>query len=156
MRWRVICATMALSLSACAAAPDLIGLGAGGAAGGVTANPAVALAVGITTRAIAREALGYAKRTRQHTRQQSLADAAPMAGQDVPAVWEARHTAGIGDSTGEVQLIRQITTPLAVCQEVALRVEGEDVPYITVVCPRGDGWAWANAEPAVPRWGSLQ
>lgn len=143
-------------LNACAAAPDLIGIGTGGAAGALTANPYVAIAVGAGVRAVVKAGLDEAKKTRQDTRQQALADVAGGLAVGETARWQAEHVLNIGNVAGQVEVLREIATPLATCKEVALQVDGEPNLFITSLCGYDDGWHWATAEPATTRWGYLQ
>ena len=53
--------------------------------------------------------------------------------------------------------MREFTTPLTTCREIVFTVEDDTKEvYVTTLCRNQDHWAWAEAEPAVERWGYLQ
>lgn len=149
-------AAASASLSGCAAAPDLIGLGVGGTAGALTSNPAVAIGVGIATRAAVRETFSYAARERAATDQSALARAAGSLEPGASAGWNSEHLFALGNLDGQLQVLRLIETPLATCKEIAYRIGGDPAVYVTQICPGQNGWSWGTAEPAVGRWGTLQ
>lgn len=150
-----------LLLAGCKSAAQLTGFAAGGVAGVATANPAVGYLVGIATAAAADQAFKLVGRTRQHAEQQAIADVAAGLPEGDAAAWHIHHIIPIGDEHGEVRVVSVIATPLASCREIVFSVAA-DAPkppawYATSICREGeDGWQWALAEPAVPRWGYLQ
>jgi hypothetical protein len=64
-----------------------------------------------------------------------------------------------------MQITRSISTPLASCKEVMFTVDDARAAQVSDgtarawfaahVCLQENGWKWANAEPAVERWGAL-
>ena len=111
-----------LLLGGCKAAPDLIGLAAGYASGGATANPAVGFAVGVGVSAAADQAVKWYGRSRQHAEQDALArrvGAAPLGG---TGRWHIHHLIPLGDEHGEFEVVRLIPSPLAACKEIVFSV----------------------------------
>lgn len=149
-----------LCLAGCHSGAQLTGLVAGGVAGGATANPAIGYAVGIGTAAAADYTLAYVGRTRQHAEQQIIAAAAGPLAEGAQADWHIRHDIPIGNEGGRVMVVRTIESSLALCREIAFSIH-DDPPapeawFTTTICRNGDQWDWAQAEPAVERWGFLQ
>jgi hypothetical protein len=146
-------------LGACQSGAELTGLAAGGAAGVVTASPAVGYAVGIGTAVAANEFFNWIGRTREHAAQEAIAGAAAPLAVGGAAPWRIDHVIPVGDEHGEVRLVRAMTTPLAECREILFSVEEPPAAaawYATSICRAASGWHWALAEPAVERWGFLQ
>ena len=149
-----------LALAGCSSVGDIIGIAAGGAAGGATANPAVGYAVGVGTAAAADVAVNYFNRVRQRAEQDAIAAVAGPLPPGEVAPWRIRHDIPIGNEHGEVQVVREVASPLATCREIAFSVL-DDPPtppayFTTSICANGPKWKWAEAEPAVERWGYLQ
>lgn len=149
-----------LTLAACHNAADLTGLASGGAAGVATANPAVGYAVGVGVGAAADYAFKYVARTRQRGEQDAIAAVAGGLADGQEADWRIRHTIPIGDEGGRVMLARAIDTPIATCREIVFSIH-DDPPapeawFTTTICRNDGRWKWAQAEPAVERWGFLQ
>jgi hypothetical protein len=148
-------------LGGCAAVSDITGAVAGFAAGTATANPAVAIGVGIAVKAVTREALRYATREQHQAEQNAIAAAAAEleVGQSQRWIIDRGLTR---DTYGEVRVLRVIDTPLAVCKEVAFSISeagsgnASSMWFTTTACGAHGGWKWATAEPAVERWGNLQ
>jgi nicotinate-nucleotide--dimethylbenzimidazole phosphoribosyltransferase len=79
--------------------------------------------------------------------------------------WQVRHKIPYGNNQGDMQITRSIVTPLASCKEVMFTVDDAKAAQVSDGAPRGwfaahvclqeNGWKWANAEPAVERWGAL-
>ena len=146
-------------LAGCSSAAEITGLAAGGVAGGASANPAIGYAVAVGTAAAADEAFKYISRVRQRAEQNAIADAASTLGEGQTAAWTIRHTVPIDNEHGQVQVVRLIDTPLAICREIAFSVEDAPKPghwFVTSICQQARRWKWAAAEPAVERWGYLQ
>lgn len=154
-------AMCALVIGGCAAVGDITGAVAGLASGAATANPAVGISVGIAVRAGTNEALEYVARRRQRNEQDAVAIAAAELSTGESRAWAVDQRVA-GDAHGEVQVIRIIETPLALCKELLFSVirGSEGAPratwYSTTACNNGERWNWAAAEPAVPRWITLQ
>ena len=150
---------LALPLGGCHSAAQLTGLVSGGVAGFATASPAVGYLVGITTTVAADEAYKWYGRSRSHAEQQAIADSAAVLPEGGAAPWRIDHLVPIGDEHGEVRVVRVLDSPLAQCRELVFSVQEKAVPphwYATSICRATDGWHWALAEPAVPRWTFLQ
>ncbi len=150
----------ALLLGGCSAVADLSGLAAGAVAGGATANPAVGFVVAVGTDAAVDAGLKYVSRHRQQAEQDAIALAAAALPEGGSAPWQIRHDIPLGNEGGEVQVVRNIVTPIATCKEIAFSV-ADDPPatpawFNTTICRQEAAWKWAQAEPAVPRWGFLQ
>jgi len=155
----------AVALGGCSAVGDLVGLAAGGVAGGATANPALGFVVGVATAAAADQAVVYFNRTRHRAEQDAIAAVAGPLPQGSQAPWEIRHDIPFGNEHGDVRVVREIASALATCREIAFSVL-DDPPsapawFTTTICAkdanaRGPEWKWALAEPAVERWGFLQ
>jgi hypothetical protein len=153
---------LALLLAGCKGAPDIAAVIAGGAAGGASASPAVGFAVGVATDAAANYVFRYYARTRQGAEQDAIAEVAGELPVGTEAAWKIEHTIPIGDEHGQLQIVRTIDSPLAICKEVAFSVdEGKAETlkrawFTTSICKQAEKWKWATAEPAVERWGFLQ
>jgi hypothetical protein len=140
-----------------AGAAAAIGLGA------VTANPFIAYGVGVGTQAAVTALQKYFSRKLHQGEQDNIALAVGrmQPGQEQP--WQIRFDLPIGDQHGDVTVTRVIASPLTTCKEAAFTIitsKNPDAPrpvYITTACEEPDGgWKWAEAEPAVDRWGALQ
>jgi hypothetical protein len=157
-----VLATALLLLAGCKAAPRLVGLASGVAAGAATANPAVGFAVGVTTDAATRAGVQFFGRSRQRAEQDAIAAAAANLGVGDRTTWRIEHYVPVGNEHGELEVVRLIDNPLAPCKEIAFSVAAGDGPaaprswYTTTLCRQDETWKWAEAEPAVERWGYLQ
>lgn len=153
---------LAGSLGGCSSLGDIVGAVGGTAAAAGSSNPAVGIAVGVATRAAADWAIRRTSRRWHRTEQEALAAVIGEAGIGEARPWRVRHSLPIGNAKGEVRVLRVIDTPLAVCKEAAFSVDrgsGRDATrqwFVTSACFREGRWAWATAEPATGRWGSLQ
>lgn len=148
-----------LLLSGCSTIPLIAGVISGGVAGGATANPAVGFAVGVGVDAAASATVRWYGRSRQHSEQNAIAEAAGALAPGERATWRIDHFIPFRNEHGELETVREIPSPLGECREIAFSVmEGKAPPrwYITSICRRGQSWRWAQAEPAVERWGYLQ
>ncbi|UFN51027.1 hypothetical protein LPC08_10645 [Roseomonas sp. OT10] len=157
--WRA--APLLLALCGCQALPQVTGAVTAIASGGVTANPAVGLAVGVVTTAATDVAVKYYGRSRQDATQQAIAEVAGPLPSGRQASWRIRHSIPIGNEHGEVAVVRDIPNPLAPCREIVFSVaDGEEAAsprlwFASHICRQAGGWRWASVEPAVERWGSL-
>ncbi len=147
-----------LSLQACHAVPDIAGVVAGAGTGSASANPAVGIAVGIAVRSGVRALTNYIDRKRATGEQDAIAATAGAAPLGQPRPWEIRHTIPIGNERGDLEAVREFSTPLVTCREIVFTVvDGDERDILsTTLCHQADGWRWAAAEPAVDRWGFLQ
>jgi hypothetical protein len=147
-----------LALADCASVARLTGLAAGGTAGVVTGNPALGYAIGVGVSIGVDELAAWIARSRVSGEQDAIAEAAGRAPLNAPQPWAIRHMIPIGDASGHLLVTREIETPIATCREVIFLVEDETrkQPFTTTLCRGAAGWRWAEAEPAVDRWGFLQ
>lgn len=149
-------------LSGCSSIGGFTGAAAGIASGAATSNPAVGIAVGVAVQAATDAAIQKVFRDMQHKEQELIASYAGAMNVGDRRAWAIHYTFSFGDERGELMVTREIDNALAQCKEVALSVDPgkKDVPaswFITQVCQQTDGhWAWAAAEPATGRWGTLQ
>lgn len=143
-------------LGGCSFVSDVAGVAAGAGAAAGSGNPAIGYAVGIGVRAGVDELRKYVVRVRQRGEQDAIAEAAGAAPLGEARLWEIRHTVPIGNNRGTVAAVAEIPNPLAPCRRVLFTTEDDMTPFVTELCFQQGRWQWAAAEPAVPRWGSLQ
>jgi hypothetical protein len=149
-------------LGGCKAIPEIAAVISGGVAGGATGNPAIGFGVGVAVDAAANAAVRYIGRSRQRAEQDAIAEAAGQLAPGGTAPWRIQHDIPIGNEHGELRVVRQIQSPLAVCKEIVFSVDAGAGPsatrswYTASICRQSQGWKWASAEPAVERWGFLQ
>jgi len=136
-----------------------VGLGVGG----ITANPLIGYAAGVGAQAGITALQKYLSRKLHQGEQDNIAEAVAkmQIGQEAP--WRIAYRIPVANEHGDVTVTRIIKTPLATCKEVAFTVIDGNKPssprglYITTACAQPDGtWKWAEAEPAIERWGFLQ
>ena len=158
------------SLAACSENSTLVtsaGPASGAAAGigisAVTANPLIGYAVGIGTQAAITALQKYLSRKLHQGQQDQIAAAIATMQPGEVAAWKISYDIPIGDAHGDVTVTRIMTSPLTTCKEVAFTIITSKNPsaprpvYITTACEQPEGtWKWAEAEPAVERWGFLQ
>lgn len=160
VRWLV--AACAGVVAGCSSVGPLTGAAAGVATSAVTANPAIAYGVAISVNAATDASVKYASRKWAASEQDALATAVGRLSDSAPSLnWSLERLMGITKAHGTVVLVRTFATPLATCREAILTVQDTDAPkmtpsYTIYACQNSGAWRWANAEPAVPRWGNLQ
>ncbi len=150
---------LVLLLGGCASAGNIIGIVAGAAAGGATANPAVGFGVGVGTAAVSDYVLRRVSRTWHQGEQDAIATTAGVLDVGGVGPWRVEHVLPVGNEHGQLQIVRAIDNPLAPCKQVLFSVEESKEPpawYSVDICKQQSGWKWASAEPAVERWGFLQ
>lgn len=147
-----------LALAGCNQVADVAGAVAGGGAALASGNPALAIGVGIGVRAATAAGIRYVVRSRQGAEQDEVAAVIGTLAPGEVRRWRIRHTIPLGNEEGEVRLVREIDNALAPCREALFSVEEDGARhwFLTTACRQGESWKWAAAEPAVPRWGSLQ
>ncbi|WP_439894383.1 hypothetical protein ACS7SF_22765 (plasmid) [Ralstonia sp. 25C] len=150
-------------LAGCSSVGPLTGAAAGVATGTVTGNPAVAYGVAVSVNAATDASIKYAMRRWTASEHDALATAVGRLSDETPSLnWSLERLMGVTKAHGTVVLVRTFTTPLATCREAILTVEDTGTTpkvapgYTIYACQNGNAWQWANAEPAVPRWGNLQ
>ena len=149
-------------LSGCKAIPQITGVLTGGAIGTATASPALGFAVGVATDTAVVAGQQWFVRSRANGEQDAIAKVAGALdiGQKHP--WHINHIIPFGDEHGVLYVVQVINTPLTECKRIVFSVDdgkGKHLHrswYAAWVCHQGQGWKWADAEPAVPRWGYLQ
>jgi hypothetical protein len=156
----------AAALAGCQApgAPRAAGGAAGATTGTVTtaltANPALGAAVGIGTRALVDAGVAYAGRRLQRVEQDAVAAAIGGMAVGETRPWQAENGLPWPDRRGEVRILRTFETGLATCKEAAFSLDpgGQEARrwFVTTACRQAEGWRWAAAAPATPRWSSLQ
>lgn len=157
----VACVVATVALVGCSSVGGITGAVAGVASGSATGNPAVGIAVGITVKAGVDFTINTVLRSWQHDEQMRIASLIGTMNVGDRMPWEIRHQVPYDNKQGKVTVVRAFTTPLAECKEALFSVEGSDPAvvaphFVTTVCAGANGWKWAQAEPAVMRWGALQ
>ncbi|AET88580.1 hypothetical protein A9R05_03855 [Burkholderia sp. KK1] len=143
------------------------GAGIAGAAiaNSVTSNAAVATGIGLGAVAAARAGVQYSQRVVHTNTQDQIASIAGPLAVGAVAPWKVVHSVPIEeDEKGRVTVSRTISSGVLDCKEIVFSVDRDatkDRPagsafYVASVCRDGNKWKWASAEPATPRWGSLQ
>ena len=152
-----------LPVSACSTVSAIVGTAAGAATGTVTTNPLIGYGVAVGVNAGLDELQKYIARTRQNAEQDQIAMAVGQMQPGEARDWKIVHDIPMfDDEHGTVQVVRLIDTPLTQCKEVLFTVDEGGGPrlrrtlYTTDACRNTRGWKWAEAEPAVERWGYLQ
>jgi len=151
-----------LLLSGCKAVPQIVGVVTGGAVGATTASPALGFAVGIATDTATMAGVRWFGRSRTNAEQDAIAQVA--GGMDVGQrhPWHIHHLIPFGNEHGELYVTRVTDTPWTQCRQIVFSVDsgtGADLHrawYVASICHQAQGWKWADAEPAVARWGYLQ
>lgn len=144
-------------------AGPLGGAAVGFGVSGVTANPFIGYAAGIGAQAAITALQKYLSRKLHQGEQDNIAAAVAGLQLGQTSAWRISFAIPIGAAHGDVTVTRVVSSPLTVCKEVAFTViDGKepDAPrgiYFTSACLDSNGtWQWAEAEPAVARWGFLQ
>jgi hypothetical protein len=151
-----------LVLAGCSSIGALSGAAVGVATGAGTANPVVGYASGIATQAAVDSLVKYVSRARQQAEQDAIAATVGQLAPGQTAPWKIEHDIPIGNEHGDVTVVGLIDNALARCKDVVFTVIDGDNPdsprgiFTTTACEQGQTWKWAQAEPATPRWGSLQ
>jgi hypothetical protein len=149
---------LAPALGGCTSLSDIAGAATGTAAAAGSANPALGVAIGIGTRALADYGLRRVARSWHRTEQDAIAAVIGATPPGEARPWAVRHTLPIGEEAGEVRVLSELPTPLALCKLAAFSVGTAAARqwFLTSACRQGARWKWAAAEPATERWGSLQ
>jgi len=165
-RWLAGAALLALAgcdVATQNSAGPLGGAAVGFGVSGITANPFVGYAAGIGAQAAITALQKYLSRKLHQGEQDNIAAAVAVLQPGESAPWRINFAIPIGAEHGDVTVTRVVDSPLTVCKDVAFTVIDGKKPnssrgiYITSACRDSDGtWRWAEAEPAVARWGFLQ
>lgn len=144
-------------------AGPITGAAVGLGLGGVTANPLIGYAAGVGTQAAVTALQKYLSRKLHQGEQDNIAAAVGQMQPGQSAAWRISYDIPIGNAHGDVTVTRIIANKLTACKEAAFTVVKGNKPdaprgvYVTSACQASDGrWRWAEAEPAVDRWGFLQ
>ena len=149
-------------LTGCKAVPQIVGVVTGGAVGAATASPALGFAVGIATDTATIAGQRWFGRTRTNAEQDAIAKLAGTMGVGQRHAWHIHHLIPFGNEHGELYVMRVMDTALTQCKQIVFSVDDGEKPhlqrawYVASVCRQAQGWKWADAEPAVARWGYLQ
>jgi hypothetical protein len=145
-------------LSGCNQIGPFAGAAAALVTGAGTANPGVAVAVGLAVNAGVSQLEKVYARRRERNEQDHIAGAAgPLAVGDT-AAWRVQHTIPIGNEHGTVTVLADVPNPLGQCREVLFTVQDgkEASDFVSHVCLDNGQWTLADAEPAVERWSFMQ
>ncbi|MDR5738894.1 MULTISPECIES: hypothetical protein [unclassified Caballeronia] len=141
------------------------GIAGAAVAAKVTDNAAVATGIGLGAVAAARAGVQYTQRVIHTDTQDKIAAAAGPLAVGAVAPWVAVHSVPLeADEKGRVTVSRAISSGALDCKEIVFSVDrdattdraADSAFYVASVCRDGNKWKWASAEPATPRWGSLQ
>ncbi len=154
---------MAGLLAGCNSIGGFTGAVAAAASGTLTTNPAIGIGVGIAVQSATDATFRRIFRDMQADEQNRIAALAGSMDIGQQQTWDIHHRMPFSDERGELRVVGAIDNALATCKEVMFSVIGgkKDAPtrqwFVTQTCRQSDGqWRWATAEPAVPRWGTLQ
>lgn len=152
-----------LPLAACSSVGAIAGAAVGASAGAGTVNPLVGYGVAVGVRSGVDALQQYVARVRQNAEQDQIVAAVGQMGVGETRSWEIVHDIPLfDDERGQMQVVRTIDTPLTQCKEVLFTVDEGTASklrrrlYTTDACRNARGWKWAQAEPAVERWGYFQ
>ncbi len=168
--WRIGGLAILLLVAACSennvavtSAGPASGAAVGLGLGAVTANPLIGYAAGIGTQAAVTALQKYLSRKLHQGEQDNIARVVAGLGVGQTAPWRIHYEIPIGNEHGDVTVTRVMSSPLTTCKEVVFTIITTTRPgavrpvYVTSACRQDDGvWKWAEAEPAVERWGFLQ
>jgi len=142
---------------------DVAGIAGAGAASAVTKSPALATGIGLGIQAGASAGLQYVERRVHGAEQDRIAAAAGPLPVGAVGYWSVRHRLPIeDDEQGQLVVTRVLGGGAMFCKEIIFSVDRTTKQglrrafYTADVCKDGPVWRWASAEPATPRWGSLQ
>jgi hypothetical protein len=152
----------AVLLCGCSAVGGISGGVAAIASGSATGNPGVGVAIGIGVKAAVDTSLKALSRRAANEDQTRLATAIGAMSVGETQSWHSDHFFSFNDVYGTVTLVRMFETPLAACREALFTADTGKAPspdapsFVARVCQGDNGWRWAEADPAVTRWGALQ
>ncbi len=158
----LVASLLAVVLTGCNSVGGFAGAAAGIASGAATTNPAVGYGVSIGVAVVVDATTKYVLRIwHQAEQDQIAAQIGRMKPGDIEA-WKIQHPVPYENEHGEIEVVRILASPLALCKEALFSVvdgEGDKQTrqwFVVTACRQGKTWKWAVAEPAVGRWGSLQ
>ena len=160
---RLALALLPLLLGGCSVFNAIAGAAAGASTGTATANPLVGYGVAVGVNAGLDALQGYVARLRANAEQDEIVATIGQMAVGETRAWRIVHDIPEFDNEGGTMTVtRVIATPLTECKEVLFTIDEGKPPklrrtlYTTDACRNTRGWKWAEAEPAVERWGYLQ
>ncbi len=158
----MLSACAATSLTGCSLLATLPGITAGAATSSVTGNPAWGLTVAVATNAAVDAGVKYVMKRFSAAEQQEIANAIAQSVPGEERRWRVEQPIPYGNNKGRTIVVSESANALTTCKKALFSVEDtvDDKPvehwYTLDVCKNGQYWLWAQAEPSVHRWGSLQ
>lgn len=158
----------ALGLPGCSSlfsegAATTAGVGGAAIASKVTRNATVASGIGLGVLAATDAGVKAVQRDYHGDQQDEIARVAGALKVGQVGRWKSEHRIELEpDAAGRVTVSRLFGAADLRCKEIVFTVDGvkDKVPvsafYVATICKDADAWRWATAEPATPRWGSLQ
>ena len=154
---------LVIPLCRCSSIGAISGAVAGASTGAITANPLAGYATAVAVNAGISALQKHIARVRERKEQNGIAEVAGRMASGGVTSWKVAYiNPFFANHHGELQVLRDINTPLTLCKEVLFTFNTGTAPhitrtpYMTDICHDFQGWEWAEAEPAVSRWGYLQ
>lgn len=151
-----------LSHEGAAAGAGVVGAGL---AATITKDPAITSGIGLGVLAAADAGVKKLEKDYHGDQQDQIAGVAgPLAVGQV-GHWKSVHRIELEpNAAGRVTVSRVISATGLSCKEIVFSVdhvvkkttEIRSSFFVATICKDASGWRWASAEPATPRWGSLQ
>jgi hypothetical protein len=166
--WLPVLLPALLGMAGCASVltettADVAGVAGAGAASAVTKSAALATGIGLGIQAGANAGLQFVERRVHAAEQDRIAEAAGPLPVGAVGTWGVRHRIPIeNDEQGQLVVTRVLGGGAMLCKEIIFSVDRATKRglrrafYTADICKDGPVWRWASAEPATPRWGSLQ
>jgi hypothetical protein len=158
----LIASLLTVGLVGCNTIGGFAGAAAGIASGTATTNPAVGYGVSVGVAVAVDATTQYIFRTWHQAEQDQIAAQIGRLKPGVIAPWKIQHPVPYENEHGEVEVVRILSSPLAICKEALFSVVSDEGGkrtrqwFVVTACRQDNAWKWAVAEPAVARWGSLQ
>ncbi|MEI2769713.1 MAG: hypothetical protein V9G98_02895 [Candidatus Competibacter sp.] len=158
----LIASLLAVGLVGCNTVGGFAGAAAGIASGTATTNPAVGYGVSVGVAVAVDATSKYIFRTWHQAEQDQIAAQIGRLKPGVIERWKIQHPVPYENEHGEVEMVRVLSSPLALCKEALFSVVSDEGGkrtrqwFVVTACRQDNAWKWAVAEPAVARWGSLQ
>ncbi|RYF75702.1 MAG: hypothetical protein EOO22_04060 [Comamonadaceae bacterium] len=164
-----LCALAAVVASGCSSlvaegSSAVAGIAGSSISSAVTDSAGAAAGIGIGVQAAARAGVQYQQRRIHDQAQDQVSRVAGPLKVGQVARWKTRLSLPLeSEEAGRVTVSRVISQSPLECKEIVFSVDRatrEEVEtdrfYVAAICRNGKTWSWASAEPATPRWGSLQ
>lgn len=150
-------------LGGCSSVGAISGAVAGASTGAVSANPVIGYATAVAVNAGVSALQKHIARVRDRKAQNHIAEAAGLLAPGQTTSWKVAYIIPFfANHHGELQILRNIDTPLTTCKQVLFTFDTgkpphlHRTPFTTDICHDTEGWKWAEAEPAIARWGYFQ